>query len=95
MDTRCAKLPTESGTEGSVEGDLRWFCAGGELALSLSSGGVRVQTKDLQDHDRLSHLLKQHFSITLETKEASFKGWNWGVTDFQGMHGCICIYFCC
>ncbi|RPD62657.1 SSrecog-domain-containing protein [Lentinus tigrinus ALCF2SS1-7] len=37
-----------------------------------------------EDHDRLSHLLKQHFSITLETKEVSFKGWNWGVTDFQG-----------
>lgn len=37
-----------------------------------------------QDHDKLSHLLKQHFSITLETKEVSFKGWNWGVTDFQG-----------
>ena len=38
----------------------------------------------VQDHDRLAHLLKQHFSITLETKEVSFKGWNWGVTDFQG-----------
>ncbi|TBU31771.1 SSrecog-domain-containing protein [Dichomitus squalens] len=37
-----------------------------------------------EDHDRLAHLLKQHFSITLETKEVSFKGWNWGVTDFQG-----------
>ncbi|KAL1950368.1 hypothetical protein VTO73DRAFT_5492 [Trametes versicolor] len=37
-----------------------------------------------EDHDKLSHLLKQHFSITLETKEVSFKGWNWGVTDFQG-----------
>ncbi|TFK91854.1 SSrecog-domain-containing protein [Polyporus arcularius HHB13444] len=37
-----------------------------------------------EDHDRLAHLLKQHFSVTLETKEVSFKGWNWGVTDFQG-----------
>ncbi|KAI0629734.1 structure-specific recognition protein-domain-containing protein [Trametes polyzona] len=37
-----------------------------------------------EDHDKLAHLLKQHFSIPLETKEVSFKGWNWGVTDFQG-----------
>ncbi|KAI8994226.1 structure-specific recognition protein-domain-containing protein [Trametes punicea] len=37
-----------------------------------------------EDHDKLAHLLKQYFSITLETKEVSFKGWNWGVTDFLG-----------
>jgi len=37
-----------------------------------------------EDHDRLSQLLKQHFSVTLESKEVSLKGWNWGVTDFQG-----------
>ncbi|KAL4250538.1 FACT complex subunit POB3 [Abortiporus biennis] len=37
-----------------------------------------------EDHDKMAQLLKQHFSITLETKEVSFKGWNWGVTDFQG-----------
>ncbi|KAJ3552977.1 hypothetical protein NM688_g3870 [Phlebia brevispora] len=37
-----------------------------------------------EDHDKLAHLLKQHFSIVLESKEVSVKGWNWGVTDFQG-----------
>ncbi|KZT09245.1 SSrecog-domain-containing protein [Laetiporus sulphureus 93-53] len=37
-----------------------------------------------EDHDKLAQLLKQHFSAALETKEVSFKGWNWGVTDFQG-----------
>ncbi|KAH9936566.1 structure-specific recognition protein-domain-containing protein [Fomitopsis serialis] len=37
-----------------------------------------------EDHEKLAQLLKQHFSVTLETKEVSFKGWNWGVTDFQG-----------
>ncbi|KAG5646520.1 hypothetical protein DXG03_003287 [Asterophora parasitica] len=37
-----------------------------------------------QDHDKLANLLKQHFGKTLETKEVSFKGWNWGTTDFQG-----------
>ncbi|PSS35373.1 hypothetical protein PHLCEN_2v1668 [Hermanssonia centrifuga] len=37
-----------------------------------------------EDHDKLAQLLKQHFSIVLESKEVSVKGWNWGITDFQG-----------
>ncbi|KAF8965979.1 structure-specific recognition protein-domain-containing protein [Flammula alnicola] len=37
-----------------------------------------------EDHDKLATLLKNYFGITLETREVSFKGWNWGVTDFQG-----------
>jgi len=37
-----------------------------------------------QDHDRLAKMFKEHFGLTLETREVSFKGWNWGVTDFQG-----------
>ncbi|OSD07451.1 SSrecog-domain-containing protein [Trametes coccinea BRFM310] len=37
-----------------------------------------------EDHDKLAHLLKQYFSIPLETKEVTFKGWNWGETDFLG-----------
>ncbi|KAI0304455.1 structure-specific recognition protein-domain-containing protein [Multifurca ochricompacta] len=36
------------------------------------------------DHDKLASLLKQHFSVTLETEDISFRGWNWGVTDFRG-----------
>jgi structure-specific recognition protein 1 len=42
----------------------------------------------LQDHDKILALFKQHFGITLESKEVSFKGWNWGQTDFQGMCNC-------
>jgi len=38
----------------------------------------------LEDHDKLSGIMKQHFNIILETKDVTFKGWNWGVTDFQG-----------
>lgn len=38
-----------------------------------------------KDHDKLASLLKQHFAITLEVKDVSVKGWNWGVTDFQGV----------
>ncbi|KAF9077522.1 structure-specific recognition protein-domain-containing protein [Rhodocollybia butyracea] len=37
-----------------------------------------------EDHDRLATLLKNHFGVTLETREISLKGWNWGLTDFQG-----------
>src|ERR1700761_751021 len=35
----------------------------------------------------MTSILKQHFGITLEVQEVSFKGWNWGVTDFRGMLG--------
>ncbi|KDR83147.1 hypothetical protein GALMADRAFT_1349439 [Galerina marginata CBS 339.88] len=37
-----------------------------------------------EDHDKLAALMKNHFQLTLETIEASWKGWNWGVADFHG-----------
>ncbi|KAF6754868.1 chromatin binding protein [Ephemerocybe angulata] len=37
-----------------------------------------------EEHDKIASLLKNHFAITLETQEVSFKGWNWGVADFRG-----------
>ncbi|KAG6916314.1 hypothetical protein DXG01_007363 [Tephrocybe rancida] len=37
-----------------------------------------------EDHDKIASLLKNHFGKTLETKDVSFRGWNWGTTDFQG-----------
>jgi structure-specific recognition protein 1 len=37
-----------------------------------------------QDHDKIAGLFKQHFGVALETKDVTFKGWNWGQTDFQG-----------
>ncbi|TEB20664.1 SSrecog-domain-containing protein [Coprinellus micaceus] len=37
-----------------------------------------------EEHDKIAQLLKNHFGITLETQEAAFKGWNWGVADFRG-----------
>lgn len=37
-----------------------------------------------EDHDRLTSLFKQHFGVALETVEVTFKGWNWGETDFRG-----------
>ncbi|PPQ80406.1 hypothetical protein CVT25_001719 [Psilocybe cyanescens] len=37
-----------------------------------------------EDHDKLAKMLQNHFGVTLETIETSFKGWNWGVADFHG-----------
>ncbi|KAG6833448.1 hypothetical protein H0H87_006814 [Tephrocybe sp. NHM501043] len=37
-----------------------------------------------EDHDKIASLLKNHFGKTLETKDVSYRGWNWGTTDFQG-----------
>ena len=45
---------------------------------------IPMLTVLLEDHDKLSGIMKQHFNIILETKDVTFKGWNWGVTDFQG-----------
>ncbi|KAH9819073.1 structure-specific recognition protein-domain-containing protein [Melampsora americana] len=35
------------------------------------------------DHDKLANLFKQHFHVTLETKDMSLRGWNWGKADVQ------------
>ncbi|KAG6850334.1 hypothetical protein H0H93_014607 [Arthromyces matolae] len=43
-----------------------------------------------EDHEKISSLLKNHFGKTLESKETSFKGWNWGTTDFQGLYNDYC-----
>jgi structure-specific recognition protein 1 len=45
-----------------------------------------VDNVPTQDHDKIAHLVKQHWNIALETKEISFKGWNWGAFDVQGEH---------
>ncbi|KAI0736325.1 SSrecog-domain-containing protein [Fomitopsis betulina] len=75
---------------GIASGDIKWV----QWLRVARNYQLRVGLKDRsretfdgftrEDHDKVAQLLKQHFSITLETKEVSFKGWNWGVTDFQG-----------
>ncbi|KAF9456902.1 structure-specific recognition protein-domain-containing protein [Collybia nuda] len=37
-----------------------------------------------EDYDTISDLFEKHFEIALESRETTFKGWNWGATDFQG-----------
>ncbi|KAJ6584147.1 SSrecog-domain-containing protein [Mycena vulgaris] len=37
-----------------------------------------------EDLKKISELFKNNFHITVEEIDVSFKGWNWGVTDFRG-----------
>ncbi|KAJ7367207.1 SSrecog-domain-containing protein [Mycena albidolilacea] len=37
-----------------------------------------------EDLKKVTELFKNHFQITVEEIDVSFKGWNWGVTDFKG-----------
>ncbi|KAJ6508442.1 SSrecog-domain-containing protein [Mycena sanguinolenta] len=37
-----------------------------------------------EDLKKITELFKNHFQITVEEIDVSFKGWNWGVTDFRG-----------
>ncbi|KAJ7754122.1 SSrecog-domain-containing protein [Mycena olivaceomarginata] len=56
--------------------------------------GLRVGLKDRkrdsfdgfkrEDLKKVTELFKNHFQITVEEIDVSFKGWNWGVTDFKG-----------
>ncbi|KDQ09911.1 hypothetical protein BOTBODRAFT_36725 [Botryobasidium botryosum FD-172 SS1] len=71
--------------------DIKWIqwlrvARNFQLRIILKEGRRR-ETFDgflRDDHDRIAALVKQHFSVTLEAKEISHKGWNWGATDVQG-----------
>ncbi|KAF5317558.1 hypothetical protein D9619_013163 [Psilocybe cf. subviscida] len=65
----------------------QWLRVGRLFQLRIGLRDHRKEKFDgfaREDHDRLASLMKNHFQITLETVEVSVKGWNWGVTDFQG-----------
>ncbi|ESK95227.1 fact complex subunit pob3 [Moniliophthora roreri MCA 2997] len=81
------------GVTSMAAADIKWaqwirVARNFQLRVGLKSGNEqRRETFDgftREDHDRVAKLLKDHFSVTLETRETSLKGWNWGVTDFQG-----------
>ncbi|GJJ14142.1 hypothetical protein Clacol_008401 [Clathrus columnatus] len=57
-----------------------------QLRIGLKEKGKRITFDGFikEDHEKLAALMKQHFSVTVETKEVTFKGWNWGSVDFQG-----------
>ncbi|KIK26758.1 hypothetical protein PISMIDRAFT_635670 [Pisolithus microcarpus 441] len=71
-------------------GDIKWaqwFRVARNFQLRVGLKDRRRETFDgfmREDHDKLASLLKQYFAVTLEVKDVTFKGWNWGVTDIQG-----------
>ena len=79
--TRRAQLPAASRREGPPEASFRRLCARG---ASPARQTRKTCLPGPQDHDKLATLLKNYFSVAIETKEITFKGWNWGDTDFQG-----------
>ncbi|KAF9255639.1 SSrecog-domain-containing protein [Marasmius fiardii PR-910] len=81
------------GITSMAAADIKWaqwirVARNFQLRVGLKSGNEqRRETFDgfmREDHDKIASLLKNHFSVTLETREIAYKGWNWGVTDFQG-----------
>ncbi|OAX42151.1 SSrecog-domain-containing protein [Rhizopogon vinicolor AM-OR11-026] len=65
----------------------QWYRVARNFQLRVGLKDRRRETFDgflREDHDKLAGLLKQHFGVTLEVKDVTFKGWNWGVTDIQG-----------
>ncbi|KAL5482461.1 POB3 [Sanghuangporus weigelae] len=72
-------------------GEIKWaqwmrVARNFRLRIGLKEKGKRENFDGFMrdDHDKLTSLMKQHYGIILETKEITFKGWNWGATDFQG-----------
>ncbi|PFH51256.1 hypothetical protein AMATHDRAFT_59569 [Amanita thiersii Skay4041] len=78
------------GVTAMAAGDIKWaqwIRVARNFQLRIGLKDHRKEKFDgfmREDHDKLATLLKNHFGVTLETIEMSFKGWNWGVTDFQG-----------
>ncbi|EPQ51062.1 SSrecog-domain-containing protein [Gloeophyllum trabeum ATCC 11539] len=65
----------------------QWLRVARNFQLRVGLKDRRRETFDgfmREDHDKVAGLMKQHFGITLETKDVTFKGWNWGVADVQG-----------
>ncbi|KAJ7079798.1 SSrecog-domain-containing protein [Mycena belliarum] len=71
-------------------GDIKsaqWLRVARGFQLRLGLKDRKRQTFDgfkREDLKKVTELLKNHFQITLEEIDVSFKGWNWGVTDFRG-----------
>jgi structure-specific recognition protein 1 len=83
------------------QGDIKWaewmrVARNFQLRIGLSTS--KSATKDAEhtretfdgfqrdDQEKVSKLLKQFFDVALETRDMTFKGWNWGATDFRGTH---------
>ncbi|KAK3939933.1 putative fact complex subunit pob-3 protein [Diplogelasinospora grovesii] len=50
--------------------------------LQRTSGVIQLDGFQQEDYERLSKIFKSWYSITLENKEHSLRGWNWGKAEF-------------
>ncbi|EEB08001.1 FACT complex component Pob3 [Schizosaccharomyces japonicus yFS275] len=72
------------------QSEIRRFCwskfaRGYELKLILKNGiPVSLDGFELEDFEDLQNVIKQNFDMTIEQKDFSLKGWNWGKTNFLG-----------
>lgn len=59
----------------------RGYC----LKLTLNNGNVhRYDGLKENEFDKLASYIKKNFSTTLEKRDLSLKGWNWGTVEFGG-----------
>ena len=42
-----------------------------------------------QDYDKLASFVANNYNTKLEKVDLSVKGWNWGITKFEGMAGIL------
>lgn len=66
-------------------GGAQWSRAakGYELkVLQRNSGIIQLDGFQQEDFERLSKIFKNWYSLTLENKEHSLRGWNWGKAEF-------------
>ena len=64
-----------------------WFNAsrGHALKIFLRNGtSITVDGFDENQADKVGAAMKEHFGVTLEHREHSLKGWNWGQAKFEG-----------
>ncbi|KZO96000.1 SSrecog-domain-containing protein [Calocera viscosa TUFC12733] len=82
---------SESKTVVTVAGEsmrsAQWIRVARSFQLRLVlSNDKRRETFDgfhRDDHEKLAHICKQHWELTLESQEMSYRGWNWGEYDIQ------------
>ncbi|CAG8510883.1 4943_t:CDS:10 [Acaulospora morrowiae] len=56
-----------------------------QLKVALKNGSAaRFDGFAKDNFETLREIIRTNYKLTLETKELSVKGWNWGKTDFQG-----------
>lgn len=71
-------------------GDLKWMQwlrvgRGFQLRIGLKGEKRRVAFEGFprEDHERLKNSASNYYNITLEERETSVRGWNWGVAEVQ------------